>query len=245
MSLVSSLKNLLIPRKSSSDTVDLDTDWRAIEIWSKQVVAAIKSITPGGFYASLTGPGETIPTGSLTQTGGFTVNDNTMTGIQLLTNGGGVAIKDTGGGGMVIDSNGGLQMATAGSGIQVTDSSVFGISLSNNVVNGNVDISVGPGAATGISMQSSAGGGMQIVTGSAQTLGISLQANGNNPITLEAAGTGTITLFTSHGHIKIGASPTADNVGFFGSSGSTQQSSAGVTTVAQIVTILQNYGLLS
>lgn len=82
MGLVSALKTLLIPRKSSIQIDDIDTDWRAIEIWAQQVVAAIKSISGGStHYASLTGPGETVSPGALTQDGDFTIDgDTTMNG---------------------------------------------------------------------------------------------------------------------------------------------------------------------
>ncbi len=64
MTMLNNLKTLLIPRKGSNKVDDLDTNWRAIERWAQKV---------GGFYASLTGPGETTTPGALTQEGGFTV----------------------------------------------------------------------------------------------------------------------------------------------------------------------------
>ena len=65
MGMLNNLKTLLIPRKGSNKVDDLDTNWRAIEVWARKV---------GSFYASLTGPGETASPGALTQLGGFTVS---------------------------------------------------------------------------------------------------------------------------------------------------------------------------
>jgi hypothetical protein len=63
------IKNLLIPRKNQDPVKqpDYSRDMRAIEVWAQQ-------LTDVGFYASLTGPGETVTPGRLTQQGDFEVN---------------------------------------------------------------------------------------------------------------------------------------------------------------------------
>lgn len=68
MTMLNNLKKLLIPRKGSAQTDDLDTNWRAIERWANAL--ATSGFTP---YASLTGPGETTTPGALAQEGDLTV----------------------------------------------------------------------------------------------------------------------------------------------------------------------------
>lgn len=68
---------LLIPRKTAKAPPDPVTyqnyavDMHAIEVWAAQLPAAFSGGTT--FYASLTGPGETVSPGNLTQAGGFAV----------------------------------------------------------------------------------------------------------------------------------------------------------------------------
>jgi len=69
MALLNNLKKLLIPRKGSNQTDDLDTNWRAIERWAN----ALQTGGSGG-YASLTGAGQTNPSGALTQGGDFFID---------------------------------------------------------------------------------------------------------------------------------------------------------------------------
>jgi hypothetical protein len=81
MPALPNLKQLLIPHKhkaqgkQSVNGTDYANDMRAIETWSQHV--------GGGMYASLTGPGQTISPGSLTQSGDFEVNGTDSSGFGL------------------------------------------------------------------------------------------------------------------------------------------------------------------
>lgn len=79
MTTLPTLKQLLIPHKAwgrGSDKVsyrEYGDDMRAIETWSAQV--------GGGFYASLTGAGETVSPGALNQNGDLNVNGSSGAGF--------------------------------------------------------------------------------------------------------------------------------------------------------------------
>jgi hypothetical protein len=108
MALISSVRNLFIPRKATTGKVgqpDYGTDMRAIEKWANSipitelVAGSNITLTPsngqgstveiaasggggGGGYASITGPGTSSPTGTLTQGGAWIVNnDITVNGV--------------------------------------------------------------------------------------------------------------------------------------------------------------------
>lgn len=68
---------LFIPRKTQKPVQqpDYGVDMRAIEAWAIALVNYVDSIAGGGSaYASLTGPGQTVTPGALTQAGPFTVD---------------------------------------------------------------------------------------------------------------------------------------------------------------------------
>lgn len=204
------VKDLLIPRKSSNKPTDLDTDWRAIEIWAKQVVANL-----GGFYASLTGPGETTTPGALTQQGGFDVQGG-ATGAITLTSG------------TLVDISGG---SSDGSGVDISGVGPLGTNTSpvtiSSAANGNVTIT---SAQAKVILQTTNSPSSITLNGAALGGG-SIDIDATNYISLQGA------------QLDIGGGSSA--IGFFGATPVTLQSSIGVTTVAQVVTILKNYGLLS
>jgi hypothetical protein len=189
------LKNLFIPQKVMNST-----DARAIENWVSGDLASflnalVAFINAGGgttFYASLTGPGQTSPSGKLTQNGDFQINGNTL--VQANFTGPG-----TGGSNAVFDwevDEGAITLSTA------TGGAMFGSML----------------------LRAS---GIQIESVNAST-GLSVTANGH-------------AIFDG----RTNPAGTTAEIAFFGVSPQSRQSGTGVTTVAQLVTILQNYGLLS
>lgn len=100
---------LFMPNKqvTGNNPRDLPTAWRTLERWANMIALdrGIQEITSvdssvtitnpygpvtdlhaaggGGLYASLTGPGQTVTPGNLTQAGGFTINDTLASGIYL------------------------------------------------------------------------------------------------------------------------------------------------------------------
>lgn len=128
------LVQLLIPRKSTTETAAIDTDWRTIEIWAKSVVEYVNALPTGGGYASLTGPGETSPTGALTQNGDFTING-------LLDVGAGADIEGAGHDITIANSN------LASGAISITQASGSGITIHDTSATGTIDIQAGAGAA--------------------------------------------------------------------------------------------------
>lgn len=93
----------------------------------------------GGGYASLTGAGETVTPGALTQAGGFTVNDTAGDGFTVQSQGfitiiaqsaDSVLVATTGGGGIGLDSDGGLDLTdTSSSPLTIQESGTGGISI--------------------------------------------------------------------------------------------------------------------
>lgn len=86
MAILSPVKKLFIPNKNmpAFSPYRYGTDMRAIENYVNNLAAP----TPGAGYASLTGAGETVTPGDLTQAGGFTINDTAPDGIFLFSTGG-------------------------------------------------------------------------------------------------------------------------------------------------------------
>lgn len=86
---------LQLPFQSPQNDDQTAANWAAIQRWLNGFVAAL-----GGLYASLTGPGETVTPGKLTQAGDFTVNAAEGGGIHLndISSGdlAGIALVETG-----------------------------------------------------------------------------------------------------------------------------------------------------
>jgi hypothetical protein len=185
------LKNLFIPKKVMDAT-----DARAIENWvsgdlAKFLADLVAFINAGGgvtFYASLTGPGKTSPTGALEQGGDFQIDGNTQ-----------------------------LQANFTGPGTGAT------ATFNWTVDSGPIILSTG-----------TAGAGTVTLTGAG--VGVTC-TNATDKFTVTADTHSVFVAGTDGGGTPV--------LGFFGIGPVAKQSSAGVTTVAQLVTILQNYGLLS
>jgi len=98
-----------------------------LETIVNDITTPIPVITVGSMaYASLTGPGELVTPGALTQAGGLTINDDGE-GVTI-NDTGGVTINDTGAG-VAINDTGGVQVQdSAGVGISLHS---FGASASN------------------------------------------------------------------------------------------------------------------
>jgi len=125
------LRQLLIPKKDSNKQAqpEYGIDMRAIEQWAKQLEGI-------GFYASLTGPGETTTPGGLVQRGYFFVSGTTnyLTGdnfrvdaftgkITIISESGDILIANNDGQVLIetVNDGGGLHttlgLATAGAGV--------------------------------------------------------------------------------------------------------------------------------
>ena len=226
------LFRLLIPRKGSAQTEDLDTNWRAIERWAQNVggiveitskdatvtitdpfgpVTDLSASGGSGDYKSLTGPGKTVTPGALTQAGAFTVNAGTAN-ISFNTTSGIVALDANGG---TIGTHVNMSIASNAWGVTGTAAGTPSITVNHNQV----------------------GLGVETPFPGLKTIDQLLDASVATPTwTIVANGTHTV--------IEVDA-PGFGRLGFFGAGPSLQQAGAGITTVAQLVTVLQNYGLLS
>lgn len=150
-------KKLVIPRKNQMDQA-AQAAMLAIEQWCNNLSAPAAG---SSFYTSLTGPGETVTPGDLTQAGGFTVNDNASAM--------GINLNDTGGG-----LTPGINF-TAGAGSITTSTSAGNIAFNClGVTNGNFQVSCHFGfinGVTGVRLESAAGTPCQIQFTSTGTLG--------------------------------------------------------------------------
>jgi hypothetical protein len=171
-------KDLFIPRKHTSKVQqpDYGQDMRAIEIWAKSVGGG------GGttFYASLTGAGETNPTGQLIQAGDWQWSKNN------------VAISSQNA--VWIDSGSPTFGTVAAAGV-------------TKIQGGYINIQLGSGTGQVLI-------GSPAVPSAVQSVMIHNQADPN------------------------------ERLGFWGHTPAPQQSGAGITTIAQLVSALQAYGLL-
>lgn len=246
MSFTETLKNLLIPRKTQDPVAqpNYGTDMRAIENWVSgdlmgflnDLVAFVNDISPsGGGYESLTGPGETTTPGALTQAGNFTIDGNAgVTGTFAV------------GGNASFSSTTTVDFLT----IDNSVSAAVGGSASFNIAYGDTFLILSGGselAEIGVS------------NGATNFARAKFQESPNG-LTIETGGSLQDIDVSSAGSVNIGAS---DNVslaaatavqiqtdasaklGFFGATPITPPSHTGITTVAQLVTVLQDYGLLS
>lgn len=94
------------------------------------------------------------------------------------------------------------------------------------------------------------GTGIILLQANDGSAGISITDNGSAGITITDTGTGPITINSAGSFVAIEALSGAVGIngatlGFYGVTGVARQSSAGITTVAQLVTALKNLGLLS
>ena len=100
--------------------------------------------------------------------------------------------------------------------------------------------SASPGALT-------QNGGFSVTDATGESVSIDSTAN----VGISSSGGYVAIIGTTHVQIESGGSgevfvaQSGDTLAFFGAAGDSQQASAGITTVAQLVTVLKNYGLLS
>lgn len=205
MGFLSNLRALFIPNKAQHPgQPGYGTDMRAIETWAAELIKAIETIPGGGGgggYASLTGPGQTVTPGALTQAGAFTISNGTLTQ----------------GGGNVSLGNGWITTTTGGGGTATMGYSVGHVSVLGS---GLIEVwTQGPGQLIHIFTTGSGGAGST---------------------------SGDILIDASAGTVTIIANPSIPytKLAFFGATGSTRIAGSTITTLAQLVSALQSYGLL-
>lgn len=227
---------LLIPRKGSAQTEDLDTNWRAIERWAQNVggiieivaganvtvtdgfgpVVTIAASGGGGGYASLTGPGQTVTPGALTQAGPFTVDGDFGVSDSPTT----FAVTTSG---IAGNTSGGSRLISFIAG------------------NGNVACGVGFGAALGITGGSGNGATVEALNNGS----INISSTNGQPVTIVASHD---LLLSSANTGTIVGSALGDSVGFFGISGTTRPfingSRGGNAALAALLTALDAMGLI-
>lgn len=187
------------------------------------------SVTASGGYASLTGPGETTSPGALTQDGAFTIDGATTVNDPFTVDDsttGGVSIKTDGtaliGHGLVAGTFSGLSATSTLCEIGIASFATSFIQISN----GDVGISANGSTITVLHTT-----GIEIV-GTTDIQG-NLEIHdvlGSSAASFEPNTTGGVN---------------SSEIGFYGVSPVARQSGAAITTVAQLVTALQNLGLLS
>ena len=130
----------------------------------------------GTFYASLTGPGETVTPGALTQQGSFEVDSSEFGGAIKLENSGfagnGIQIHDTSAGGIKIES-----FAPGSGGILINDNSGGGIIIETTTPSDAIAIQSGDAISlttaggTGLILNDTGGAGVNLQTNPAGKLG--------------------------------------------------------------------------
>jgi len=234
-------------------------DMRAIENWAhalqdnmiREIVAGSNvTITDGegpvvtvaasggsGGYASLTGPGEGSTPGDLTQAGGFTVNDTQGHGVTVNSNHGNVAVyTNTGYINLDAIGSGNIGFLTSSGTVSAT---VAGGTVLQCAV-GHSFIGAYFNFGSSIYLSDTGSQGITITTSGSPSVGFGFcdinakkfRVYTGGPNTDEVIGTDN----DLHGNAELG---------FFGATPVTQQSSSGISTVADLVTVLKNYGLLS
>lgn len=265
---------LFISLKNDEDKVS--ESFRQIELWSQQVTggSGITRITSTGgsvtvtnptgpttnlevaslsAYASLTGPGQTVTPGALTQAGDFTVNSTNQ--ISLNTVQGNIDLKTTDAGGgdahiqlhsttgvissilLQVDLGAGSTSSTIGiintdyGGITLEASDSTGVGISRiQTVSGSTDVVTNYTQAwpTGSILTLMGGAGLFTASEPGTRIGCS-----------DTTGTQHVAFSADYDHVSL-----ATRLSFYGQYPTiARQSYAGVTTVAQLITILQNYGL--
>lgn len=256
-------KKLIVPRKGAKipnapvSQSDHDANMRAIEQWAnaqapggvQQLVAGtnitldptdgtgVVTINASGgsstHYASLTGVGETTTPGALTQAGDLTVNGSTTTGLTV----NGQANFNSSGTGI----SGFLVSMSLGN-IRITQSGTGALTILNNNTTGSAGITI-QSTNAGVNLIGPANN-IELLTNG----GISIQAGGSVPTvsisgtTVNIGGTGTTSV---SGGVATQVGQAGANLGFYGVTPVGRQSSASITTVAQLVTALKDLGLLS
>lgn len=187
----------VIPQPGIDNLWVQNTNTTAVNILVLQGIVPVDRYYPGGNpvsgYASLTGPGETVTPGDLTQLGGFTITSSSAMGINLTDNGaGGIQITETGSFGIYLVSSSGIQLNDS-YGIQLNETGGSGILVTAN------GSSIGIAANAGGSIALTSDGGFGVT----DNAGISLIENGAGGINIQDNGSGGITIGSAGGNINI------------------------------------------
>lgn len=236
MGFLSNLRALFIPNKAQPKVTQpaYGNDMRVIEIWAAELIKAIETIPGGGGgggYASLTGPGQTVTPGDLTQNGNFTIDNNTGAHAALY-----------------LRNNSPSQYFDAYANVAAGQVRFDFINLDWTWARTGLVVNMSNASLVDSSFFRIQGQGVQITTvGAGASLGtgthVDIFADTNGVIQLAfGSGQGTVSVNIG-GHVKI--CDTGQFLGFFGHTPVGQQSSSGVTTVAQLITLLQAYGLIA
>lgn len=255
-------QTLFIPNKSMQSVAQpgYRTDMQAIETWAQNLATGgVTNITtgtptllaitssggvfninyigaPGAGYASLTGPGDTSPTGALTQGGGLTVSGD------LFVNGAGGIV-----------STAGIINQTAGQ-VSLKGYNSSGVIIENEVTTGSAPgVFINDNGGNGITIQTHNGSpifiGYDVGGGSATDVEIETDAG---TINIESVGGGTISIHSIGGLTVIGGGSTQINstdIGFFNKTPTTRQtvtgSRGGNAALASLLTGLANLGLIT
>jgi hypothetical protein len=263
--------NLLIPGKNTDRAHQGYTkDMQTVEIWSRQPIQQLVAgsgitLSPasglatdskgngpnpititatgggGGGYASLTGPGQTVTPGDLTQAGGFTVNDTAGDGINFTSTGGAASLTSSSGN-VTVGSGTGLS-ALQGSGTVTVENLGTSAALSAPAAGGMTMVGGSPGS--GEVQVTGAGGNQVVITGGSAGNEITLNSGGQMSLIVPGGVALSLVGGSTHTGMLVGNSGANPAISFYGHAIQTQQAGAGITTVAQLVTALQNLGLLS
>jgi hypothetical protein len=251
------IRDLFVPRKTNGKAPqpDYGTDMRAIEQWAKDLngrVGGIQDITSvdgsvtitnprgpvvdlhasggsGGGYASLTGPGETVSPGALTQNGNFTIG---FSGSGFAFGVSGATVTFNLSSGFAVTANGAVSFnAPAGPGFTWT-CAPFG--------SGSPNLTFGPSGGGPPIFQLT---GCQDITMTAlRSINISADASGsgNGSLTLTAPASTGGTIVGGHN----------ERIGFYGFSGGPAGvqiitgSRGGNAALANLLAALSSFGLI-
>jgi hypothetical protein len=247
VSFTETLKNLLIPRKTQKPVQqpDYGTDMRAIENWVSgdlmgfldDLITYVNGITPGTGYVSLTGPGETMSPGALTQEGAFTINGTLN----------------------VTAEDGDINLTAESGSVGIEASTDITLEINDPGDNGAISlIAILPDSRTAalvldylgnLTSEDSILNDIQLFgagnVGLVGAVGCGITCNGvdaNSSISLDEFGGVTVTTGTSgsDGWFLV----QNQLLGFFSVPPVAQISGSGITTVAELVSALQSYGIL-
>lgn len=203
------------------------------------------------------GPGNLVAETATSDTVGYNFTDRGTGGIHISATGtvdnegiellySGAAVAENGGIALVDNSavSAGISLVVNDTdnpgGIALTSQGTGGVNLTDN---GSGGVNLFATGSAGGQFGASGGGPLNLyVGGGSGDLLVQAVAGSSGDIYLHQQGSGAIKLITSGTDIEI--NPNEGALGFFGT-GTTRQSSSGITTVAQLVTVLKEYGLLS
>lgn len=246
MAILASIKNLIISHKADGrpeDPVpfkDYGDDMRFLEIWAKQPIQQLVAgsnitLTPSsGVATDAKGNGPNPIT--IAASGGGFVPYASLTGPGESTTPGAL----TQAGAFTVNAG------TANISFNTT-SGITSLDANGGTVGTHVNMSIASNAwgVTGTA------GGTPYITVNHNQIGLGVETPFPGLKTIDqlldasvATPTWTIVANGTHTVIEVDA-PGFGRLGFFGGGPVLQQAGAGITTVAQLVTVLQNYGLLS